>query len=125
MLLCWLQLFMPTATLNMVRLDRRQRESLQTQLYREIRRLIMSGQLTAGVRLPSTRDLVTHLGISRNTIVYAFDQLVAEGYLESHVGSGIYVSDLDLKQTERRSQTSLKIGRASCRERVEYWGVEV
>jgi len=106
MLLCWLQLFMPIATLNMVRLDRRQRESLQTQLYRQIRRLIMSGQLTAGVRLPSTRDLVTHLGISRNTIVYAFDQLVAEGYLESHVGSGIYVSDLDLKQTEQRSQTS-------------------
>ena len=106
MLLCWLQLSMPIATLNMVRLDRRQRESLQTQLYRQIRRLIMSGQLTAGVRLPSTRDLVTHLGVSRNTIVYAFDQLVAEGYLESHVGSGIYVSDLDLKQTEQRSQTS-------------------
>src|SRR5437879_6176973 len=69
MLLRWRQLFVPIATLNMVRLDRRQRESLQTQLYREIRRLIMSGQLTAGVRLPSTRDLVTHLGISRNTIV--------------------------------------------------------
>jgi len=100
---------MPIATLNMVRLDRRQRESLQTQLYRQIRRLIMSGQLTAGVRLPSTRDLVTHLGVSRNTIVYAFDQLVAEGYLESHVGSGIYVSDLDLKQTERRSRTLLII----------------
>ncbi len=109
MLLCWLQLSMPIATLNMVRLDRRQRESLQTQLYRQIRRLIMSGQLTAGVRLPSTRDLVTHLGVSRNTIVYAFDQLVAEGYLESHVGSGIYVSDLDLKQTERRSRTLLII----------------
>src|SRR5947209_17655168 len=106
MLLRWLQ-FMPIATLNMVRLDRRQRESLQTQLYRQIRRLVMSGQLTAGIRLPSTRDLVTQLGVSRNTIVYAFDQLVAEGYLETHVGSGIYVADLDLKQTERRSQTSL------------------
>src|ERR1700730_13075715 len=77
---------MPIATLNMVRLDRRQRESLQTQLYRQIRGLIMSGQLPAGVRLPSTRDLVGQLGASRNTIVYAFEQLVAEGYLDSRVG---------------------------------------
>jgi len=94
MLVRWLQLLMPIATLNMIRLDRRQRESLQTQLYRQIRRLIMSGQLAAGVRLPSTRELGSQLGASRNTIVYAFDQLVAEGYLDSRVGSGIYVADL-------------------------------
>jgi GntR family transcriptional regulator/MocR family aminotransferase len=72
----------------MVRLDRRLRDSLQSQLNRQIRQLIMAGQLAAGVRLPSTRDLVTQLGASRNTIVYAFDQLVAEGFLESRVGSG-------------------------------------
>src|SRR5258706_3718832 len=87
---------MPIATLNMVRLDRRQRNPLQSQLYRQIRELIMSGQLPAGVRLPSTRDLVNQLGASRNTIVYAFDQLVAEGYLDSRVGSGIYIADLQL-----------------------------
>src|ERR1700681_2816326 len=85
---------MPIATLNMVRLDRRQRESLQKQLYRQIRELIMTGQLEAGVRLPSTRDLVSQLGASRNTIVYAFDQLVAEGYLDSRAGSGMYVAAL-------------------------------
>jgi GntR family transcriptional regulator/MocR family aminotransferase len=44
--------------------------------------------------LPSTRDLVGQLGASRNTIVYAFEQLVAEGYLDSRVGSGMYVADL-------------------------------
>src|SRR5207253_7754953 len=71
--------------------------------------MIISGQLPAGIRLPSTRDLVTHLGVSRNTIVYAFDQLVAEGYLESHIGSGMYVAHLDLKQNERRLQTSLSV----------------
>src|ERR1700681_352230 len=87
---------MPIATLNMVRLDRRQRESLQKQLYRQIRELIMTGQLEAGVRLPSTRDLVSQLGASRNTIVYAFDQLVAEGYLDSRVGSGMYVAALKM-----------------------------
>src|SRR5690242_7641617 len=85
---------MPIATLNMVRVDRRQRASLQLQLYRQIRELIIDGQLPAGVRLPSTRDLVGQLGVSRNTIVYALDQLVAEGYLRSRTGSGIYVQDL-------------------------------
>jgi len=78
----------------MVRLDRRQRVSLQAQMNRQIRELIVSGQLKAGVRLPSTRDLVLQLGVSRNTIVYALDQLIAEGYLHSRVGSGIYVADL-------------------------------
>ena len=87
---------MPVATLNMVRLDRRQRDSLQSQIYRQIRELIISGQLPAGVRLPSTRDLVIQLAASRNTIVYAFDQLVSEGYLESRIGSGIYIADLQL-----------------------------
>lgn len=67
---------------------------MQSQLYRQIRELIMRGQLKAGIRLPSTRDLVSQLGVSRNTIVYALDQLVAEGYLRSRTGSGIYVEDL-------------------------------
>lgn len=85
---------MAIATLNMVRVDRRQNVALQLQLCRQIRELIISGQLSAGVRLPSTRDLVGQLGVSRNTIVYALDQLVAEGYLRSRIGSGIYVEDL-------------------------------
>ena len=97
---------MPIATLNMVRLDRRQRESLQTQLSRQIRRLIMSGQLAAGVRLPSTRDLVGQLGASRNTIVYAFEQLIAEGYLDSRIGSGIYVADLPVAKAAVISKAS-------------------
>src|SRR5215467_3857206 len=95
---------MATATLNMVRLDRRQRASLQLQLYRQLRDLIISGKLQAGVRVPSTRDLVGQLGISRNTIVYALDRLVSEGYLNTRVGSGTYISDLktpDLGMAER------------------------
>lgn len=94
-LLLWFQYFqMAVATLNMVRVDRRQKAALQSQLCRQIRELIIGGQLKAGVRLPSTRDLVGQLGVSRNTIVYALDQLVAEGYLRTRTGSGIYVEDL-------------------------------
>jgi DNA-binding transcriptional regulator YhcF (GntR family) len=76
---------MPMATLNMVRVDRRQKAALQLQLCKQIPELIISGQLKAGVRLPSTRDLVSQLGVSRNTIVYALDQLVAEGYLSTTI----------------------------------------
>src|SRR5215470_12191507 len=85
---------MVVATLNMIRIDRRLRESLQLQLYRQIRQAIISRSLTAGVRLPSTRELVGQLGLARNTIVYAFDRLVSEGYLEGRRGSGIYVAAL-------------------------------
>ncbi|HKC62021.1 MAG TPA: GntR family transcriptional regulator, partial [Pyrinomonadaceae bacterium] len=87
-------IIMTVATLNMIRIDRRRREPLQLQLYEQVRQAIISRELTAGVRLPSTRDLVEQLGLSRNTIVNAFDRLVAEGYLDSRVGSGIYVAYL-------------------------------
>ena len=89
---------MPMATLNMVVVDRRQKAPLQSQLYRQIRELIMTGHLKAGIRLPSTRDLVNQLGVSRNTIVYALDQLIGEGYLRSRAGSGIYVEDLPRRE---------------------------
>jgi GntR family transcriptional regulator/MocR family aminotransferase len=85
---------MTVVTLNMIRIDRRRREPLQLQLYEQVRQAIISRELIAGVRLPSTRDLVEQLGLSRNTIVNAFDRLVAEGYLDSRVGSGIYVAHL-------------------------------
>lgn len=111
---------MPIATLNMVRLDRRQRDSLQSQLYRQIRQLIMSGQLAAGVRLPSTRDLVNHLGASRNTIVYTFDQLVAEGYLYSRVGSGIYVADLQVAAKAGNSKTLASTVQPNGRARISH-----
>ncbi len=83
---------MPTAALNMLRVDRLHREPLQAQLYGQIRRFVISGELAAGTRLPSTRELMGQLRLSRNTIVYAFERLVTEGYLESKPGSGTYVA---------------------------------
>jgi GntR family transcriptional regulator/MocR family aminotransferase len=91
----------------MVRVDRRQRAPLQAQLCRQIRELIISGQLEAGVRVPSTRDLAIQLGVSRNTVVYALDQLVSEGYLNTRVGSGVFVMDL-----QRETVSATKISRA-------------
>ncbi|HZI48745.1 MAG TPA: PLP-dependent aminotransferase family protein [Pyrinomonadaceae bacterium] len=97
---------MPVATLNMIRLDRRLRASLQSQLYRQLRELIISGKLQTGIRLPSTRDLVGQLDVSRNTIVYALDRLIGEGYLNSRIGSGIYVADLQQPTPGNRTQSA-------------------
>ncbi len=64
---------------------------LHRQLYQAIRSAILSGQLRAGQRLPSSRQLATELTVSRSTIVGAYDQLLAEGYVESKAGAGTCV----------------------------------
>lgn len=65
---------------------------LHTQLYEQLRDAVLSGRLAPGTRLPSTRELSRELGVARNTVLNAFDQLGAEGYLEGRVGDGTYVS---------------------------------
>lgn len=52
---------------------------------------IVSGRLKGGERLPSAKELAAQLGISRSTVVKVYEQLVAEGYLATQVGSGTYV----------------------------------
>ncbi|NJL04008.1 MAG: PLP-dependent aminotransferase family protein [Chloroflexaceae bacterium] len=65
---------------------------LHRQLCDRLREAILSGTLRAGTRLPGTRTLATELGISRNTVVNAFEQLLAEGYVTGKIGSGTYVA---------------------------------
>jgi len=65
---------------------------LHKQLYRDLRQAILSSQLLPEMQLPPTRTLADELGVSRTTVLNAFDQLKAEGYLDSHVGSGTYVA---------------------------------
>ena len=61
-------------------------------LYDALRAEILEGRLRPGARLPGTRDLAAQYGLSRGTIVSAFDQLKSEGYVDGSVGSGTYVS---------------------------------
>src|SRR5262245_19744166 len=65
---------------------------LRWRIHRGLKDAILSGQLEAGTRLPSTRTLAASLGVSRSTVVEAFDQLAAEGFLDRRAGSGTYVS---------------------------------
>ncbi|HSS00489.1 MAG TPA: PLP-dependent aminotransferase family protein, partial [Kofleriaceae bacterium] len=75
-----------------VALDRRLARPLHRQLYDGYREAILDGRLRPGQRLPSTRTLAHDLDVSRIPVVTAFEQLVAEGYVESRVGAGSFVS---------------------------------
>lgn len=66
---------------------------------------ILDGRLRPGSRLPSSRDLARQQGVSRGTVVSAFDQLRSEGYVQGSTGSGTYVSKVlpdDLLQVRLR-----------------------
>ena len=61
------------------------------QLYRALRAAIVGGALAPGARLPATRALAAELGLSRTTVLLAYEHLAAEGYLAGRHGSGSYV----------------------------------
>ncbi len=75
-----------------IELDRRQ--GLSRQLYQALRLRVLDGRLASGTRLPASRDLAAALSISRNSVVRAYDQLYAEGFIEGRVGDGTYVAQL-------------------------------
>ncbi|NYI02617.1 PLP-dependent aminotransferase family protein [Cupriavidus plantarum] len=75
----------------MGKLDRTQGE-LGRQLTRVLREAIRSGELKPGESLPSTRHLAETVGISRGLVTNAFEQLIAEGFLEAQAGSSTRVS---------------------------------
>jgi len=63
-------------------------------LYEQLRLAILDGRLKPASRLPATRDLAAAYRLSRATVVTAFEQLKAEGYVEGRTGSGTYVSQV-------------------------------
>jgi GntR family transcriptional regulator/MocR family aminotransferase len=67
--------------------------TLQRQLYRALRDAILGGRLAPGSRLPATRTLGRELGLSRNTVLLACEQLLAEGYATPRPRSGLFVVD--------------------------------
>ncbi|HTV59308.1 MAG TPA: PLP-dependent aminotransferase family protein [Verrucomicrobiae bacterium] len=72
--------------------DRKAGKPLQSQVCDALRAAVVSRNLRAGERIPSTRSLAAELGISRITVLNAYSQLLAEGYFESRVGAGTFVS---------------------------------
>ncbi len=82
-------------------IDRDGNGPLYQQLTRAIKKLVVSGDLAYGSKLLNTRDLAVELGVSRNTLRAAFDQLVAEGVIETRVGSGTFVAYAGLAHAKK------------------------
>lgn len=61
-------------------------EARQQRLYRVLKQAILDARLHAGLRLPASRQLALDCGMSRNGVLYAYQQLVAEGFLEADRG---------------------------------------
>jgi GntR family transcriptional regulator/MocR family aminotransferase len=76
-----------------LKLNRRSKVDLSEQLYETLKQLILDGELTAGERMPSSRDLSAQLKISRPTVAVCLEQLQQEGYIELKHGSGTFVSN--------------------------------
>jgi GntR family transcriptional regulator/MocR family aminotransferase len=72
-------------------IDRSRAESLALQIVRQVQEAIATGHVARGSRLPSTRSLARRLGVSRNTVLAAYEELTARGLLRSRRGAGIYV----------------------------------
>lgn len=66
---------------------------LRIRLYLALRQAILEGKLPAETKLPASRILAEELSLGRNTVVRAYEQLLMEGYLETRVGDGTYVSN--------------------------------
>lgn len=75
---------------------------LNRQIYQQIRQKILHGHLLAGEKLASSRELSVELKVSRNVILEAYDQLLAEGFLIARRGAGTFVAEgaLLIQQTK-------------------------
>lgn len=92
-----------------IELDRRQ--GLTRQLYQALRQRVLDGRLVSGTRLPASRDLAAALAISRNSVVRAYDQLYAEGFIEGRIGDGTYVAQLPTTpEVAKKLSTKLSTG---------------
>ena len=85
--------------------DRHSGEPLVLQLTRKLRLAIEAGALPPGTKVQGTRELARRLGLGRNTVAIAFEQLIAEGYLEARVGSGTFVARPMLSQPSKTQVT--------------------
>jgi GntR family transcriptional regulator/MocR family aminotransferase len=91
-----------------IEVDRGSERTLRQQLIEQMRAAIRNRRLPPGARLPATRLLAVQLGISRNVVITAFEELASEGYLEGRVGSGTYVArDLPLESLQQSMTTDV------------------
>ena len=77
------------------------------QVYGQIRDRILKGELPSGEKLPSTRELSGELKVSRNVVLEAYDQLLAEGFLISRRGAGTFVAEGAYLERQRQAPEAM------------------
>lgn len=83
---------------------------LYEKIYEYIKNEIVDGKISRGEKLPSTRLLAKNLSVSRSTVELAYDQLLAEGYIEAEPYRGYFVCDIEaLYQLEQRNHIQEKL----------------
>lgn len=96
---------------------------MHRQLYQAVRDGILSSLLPAGLQLPSSRQLALELSISRNTVIGAYEQLLAEGFLEAEIGSGTFIADttptMGTRASRHKERTTRNTGRSELSPRGE------
>src|ERR1700687_3366103 len=72
-------------------INRENNTPVYIQIFEQIQRKILAGELLPGFRLPPERKLAESLGVNRTTVLNAYRELKAEGLIGSHVGNGTIV----------------------------------
>jgi len=85
---------LPLDAIHTISLEPDTDEPLYLQLYGAIRDAVLARRFEPGTKLPSSRSFARTLGVSRNTVISAYDQLTDEGFLVRRTGSGSYVADM-------------------------------
>jgi len=88
-------------------------------LHGQLKAAILEGRLRPGLRLPATRELAGHYGVSRNTAIATYDLLLSEGYITTRHGAGTYVADVLPGVARLASQKKSNARRA--RQLAEFW----
>lgn len=93
----------------MIHLDYRDARPIYEQVKDGLRKLMVTGILRVGDKLPSVRALAVELAINPNTIQRAYSQLEAEGYIVSVSGKGTFVAELEHQNDQRRTELEEKV----------------
>lgn len=88
-------------------LDRQSHAPLYTQIATQVRQLIRHGVLKIGDRLPPNRELAKTLGVSRSTVVTAYDELLGDGLIAARIGSGTFVAGVPVAQVRAQAEAAV------------------
>ena len=93
----------------MIHLDYRDSRPIYEQVKDSLRRLMVTGVLAPGDKLPSVRSMASQLSINPNTIQRAYAELESEGYVVSVTGKGSFVAEGDARNAARKAELTGKL----------------